>query len=139
MTVAVITDRLPRVKRVPRLLDGPPGGGPVGLLDHERMHGPLPLPGAADSRRADQERARRLIDVVERAGLTGRGSLTIGRSARGGAGVTLALGATAAPREADRRHRIIRHRASRPRHADPRLTAELSEWSAIVGHDVTSS
>lgn len=73
MTVAVITDTRPRAGRVPRLLDGPPGGGPVGLLDHEWMHGPLPLPGRAGSKRADRERARRLIDVVERAGLTGRG------------------------------------------------------------------
>ena len=79
------------------------------------------------------------LDIARRIADSSGGSLTIGRSARGGAAVTLALGATAAPREADRRHGIIRHRASRPRHADPRLTQELSEWSAIVGHDVTSS
>ena len=79
------------------------------------------------------------LDIARRIADSSGGSLTIGRSARGGAAVTLALGATAAPREADRRHGIIRHRAGRPRHADPRLTAELSEWPVIVGHDVTSS
>jgi len=73
MTVAVITDTLPRVRRVTRLLDVPPDGRPIGLLEHERMHGPLPLPGPTGSKRADRDRARRLIDVVERSGLTGRG------------------------------------------------------------------
>ncbi|MGO8961841.1 MAG: DMT family transporter [Streptosporangiaceae bacterium] len=42
-------------------------------------------------------------------------------------------------REVDRRHGIIRHHAGWPRHRDPRLAAELSEWSSIVGHDLTSS
>jgi NADH:ubiquinone oxidoreductase subunit F (NADH-binding) len=73
MTVAVITDTMQRVGRTLRLLDGPPGGRPIGLLEHERMHGPLPLPGPGASRRADRDRARRLINVVERSGLTGRG------------------------------------------------------------------
>ncbi len=79
------------------------------------------------------------LDIARRIADSSGGSLTIGRSARGGAAITMALGATAPPRDADRRHGIIRHRVSRARHADPRLTAELSEWSAIVGHDMTSS
>jgi NADH:ubiquinone oxidoreductase subunit F (NADH-binding) len=108
MTVAVITDALPRVSRVvPRLLDGPPDGGPIGLLDHERMHGPLPLPGPAASKRADRERARRLIDVVERAGLTGRGGagFPTGRKLRSvadgrGRSVVVANGAEGEPASA---------------------------------------
>lgn len=79
------------------------------------------------------------LDIARRIADSSGGSLTIGRSARGGGAITLALGATAAPRESDRRHGIIRHRAGRARQADPRQSAELSEWSAIVGHDLTSS
>jgi NADH:ubiquinone oxidoreductase subunit F (NADH-binding) len=45
----------------PRLLAGLSYYGPAGLPDHHRQHGPLPAVG------------RRLIDVVDAAGLTGRG------------------------------------------------------------------
>ena len=61
--------------RLPRLLAGLAGGRPAGLNQHERSYGPLPLPEAAWS--GDEVTARRaatrLIDVVERSGLTGRG------------------------------------------------------------------
>jgi NADH:ubiquinone oxidoreductase subunit F (NADH-binding) len=46
---------------VPRLLAGLSYHGPAGLAEHHRQHGPLPAVG------------RRLIDVVDAAGLTGRG------------------------------------------------------------------
>jgi NADH:ubiquinone oxidoreductase subunit F (NADH-binding) len=63
---------------LPRLLVGLRNGRPTGLNQHERTFGPLPLPeqarsenkrDARDARRA----ADRLIDVVERSGLTGKG------------------------------------------------------------------
>jgi NADH:ubiquinone oxidoreductase subunit F (NADH-binding) len=48
---------------LPRLLHGLDEGGAVmSLAEHERLHGPLPRPGA-----------RELIDEVERSGLRGRG------------------------------------------------------------------
>jgi signal transduction histidine kinase len=78
------------------------------------------------------------LDIARRIAEASGGSLTIGRSPRGGAAITLALGPTAAPREPDRRHGRSRLRHSRSRPVDARLTAELSEWSAIVGHDVNT-
>jgi NADH:ubiquinone oxidoreductase subunit F (NADH-binding) len=63
----------------PRLLAGLAGhhaGGPqVGLHEHERFFGPLPLPTARGGGYAvsGQRAAGRLIDVIERSGLTGRG------------------------------------------------------------------
>jgi signal transduction histidine kinase len=78
------------------------------------------------------------LDIATRIAETSGGSLTIGRSARGGAAVTVGLGPTAAPRSAHRRHEPVwRHRPRRARPVDARLAAELSEWSSIVGHDVT--
>jgi signal transduction histidine kinase len=75
------------------------------------------------------------LDIARRIAEASGGSLTIGRSTRGGAAVTLALGPTAAPEEAARRpSRSRRSRHARP--ADARLHTELAEWSAIVGHDV---
>jgi NADH:ubiquinone oxidoreductase subunit F (NADH-binding) len=48
---------------LPRLLAGlDPGGATMTLADHERVHGPLPRPSAAE-----------LIEAVERSGLRGRG------------------------------------------------------------------
>jgi signal transduction histidine kinase len=78
------------------------------------------------------------LDIARRIADASGGSLTIGRSPRGGAAITLALGPTAPPREPDRRHGRSRLRTGRPRPVDARLSAELSEWSAIVGHDVNS-
>ena len=54
--------------RLPRLLAGI--AGPAGLRDHERCYGPLPEPGRPPGRARCPER---LIDMVEAAGLTGRG------------------------------------------------------------------
>jgi NADH:ubiquinone oxidoreductase subunit F (NADH-binding) len=48
-------------RAVPRLLAGLSYHGPAGLPEHYRQHGPLPAVG------------RRFIDVVDAAGLTGRG------------------------------------------------------------------
>jgi signal transduction histidine kinase len=80
------------------------------------------------------------LDIARRIAEASGGSLTIGRSPRGGAAITLALGPTAPPRDAERRrHAKGRLRTPRPRPVDARLSAELSEWSAIVGHDVNTS
>jgi NADH:ubiquinone oxidoreductase subunit F (NADH-binding) len=71
MTVAVMTQPMDLRARLPRLLAGPGGRQVIGLLEHEELHGPLPLPGSRG--RAQRDSARRLIDVIERSGLTGRG------------------------------------------------------------------
>jgi NADH:ubiquinone oxidoreductase subunit F (NADH-binding) len=60
-----------RVAKLPRLLAGPGELRPIGLLEHERLHGPLPLPHGPG--RAQRDGARRLIELVERSRLTGRG------------------------------------------------------------------
>jgi NADH:ubiquinone oxidoreductase subunit F (NADH-binding) len=44
-----------------------PYGRPLGLAEHERIHGPVPL------RQGGRGRQHPLIDLVERSGLTGRG------------------------------------------------------------------
>ena len=61
--------RVPTDVRVvaPRLLAGVAPSRPADLAAHERVHGPLPLGRAAGVR------PERLIDLVERSGLTGRG------------------------------------------------------------------
>ncbi len=79
------------------------------------------------------------LDIARRIAESSGGSLTIGRSPRGGAAITLALGPTAGPGESEKRHGRSKLRNGRSRPADARLSAELSEWSAIVGHDVGSS
>ncbi|HSR84854.1 MAG TPA: NADH-ubiquinone oxidoreductase-F iron-sulfur binding region domain-containing protein [Streptosporangiaceae bacterium] len=66
-----MTRPLVRQAWLPRLLAGPPGLRTIGLLEHEETHGPLPLPGLRG--RAQRDSAGRLIDVIERSGLTGRG------------------------------------------------------------------
>jgi signal transduction histidine kinase len=79
------------------------------------------------------------LDIARRIAEASGGSLTIGRSPRGGAAVTLVLGPTAPPREPDhRKHTVGRLLHGKTRPVDARLSAELSEWSAIVGHDVTA-
>jgi len=60
-----------RVAKLPRLLAGPGELRPIGLREHERLHGPLPLPQRQG--RAQRDSARRLIELVERSRLTGRG------------------------------------------------------------------
>jgi signal transduction histidine kinase len=77
------------------------------------------------------------LDIARRIAESSGGSLTVGRSPRGGAAVTLTLGATAAPRDHDRPRSRSRHR-KRSQPVDARLGAELSEWSDIVGHDVSA-
>ena len=79
------------------------------------------------------------LDIARRIAEASGGSLTIGRSPRGGAAVTLSLGPTSRPRASDhRKHAVSRLRHGKARPVDARLSAELSEWSAIVGHDVTA-
>lgn len=78
------------------------------------------------------------LDIARRIAEGSGGSLTIGRSPRGGAAITLALGPTAPPRDTARRHSRSKRRRTRPRPVDAQLSAELSEWSAIVGHDVNT-
>jgi NADH:ubiquinone oxidoreductase subunit F (NADH-binding) len=57
--------------RLPRLLAGMSYYRVTDLRQHKRQHGPLPAWGR--SARSGRQRAERLIDLVERAGLTGRG------------------------------------------------------------------
>jgi NADH:ubiquinone oxidoreductase subunit F (NADH-binding) len=104
-----------RPQVLPRLLAGPAGGGRAGLLEHEELHGPLPLPGAG-SRRAERARAARLIDMVERSGLTGRGGggFPTGRKLRSvaagrGPAVVVANGAEGEPASA--KDRLLLSRA----------------------------
>jgi NADH:ubiquinone oxidoreductase subunit F (NADH-binding) len=54
--------------RLPRLLAGVSQHRAIGLREHEYLHGPLPPWGQSARQRPD-----RLIDLVERSGLTGRG------------------------------------------------------------------
>jgi signal transduction histidine kinase len=77
------------------------------------------------------------LDIARRIAESSGGSLTIGRSPRGGASITLALGPTVSPRDPGR-HGRGKLRPTRSRPVDARLSAELSEWSAILGHDVNS-
>jgi NADH:ubiquinone oxidoreductase subunit F (NADH-binding) len=71
MTVELVRRQPARVARLPRLLAGPGELRPIGLLEHERLHGPLPLPDRQG--RAQRDSARRLIELIERSRLTGRG------------------------------------------------------------------
>jgi signal transduction histidine kinase len=79
------------------------------------------------------------LDIARRIAEASGGSLTIGRSPRGGAAVTMVLGPTAPPRGPDhRKHTAGRLLHGKARPVDARLSAEFSEWSAIVGHDVAA-
>ena len=71
-TIALSTYRPPEL-RLPRLLAGVSYYHPAGLSEHERRYGPLPLPAASPRRGTWRQRPERLIEVVERSGLTGRG------------------------------------------------------------------
>jgi NADH:ubiquinone oxidoreductase subunit F (NADH-binding) len=86
--------------RVPRLLAGVGGGG---LDEHERRYGPLPGPG---------RRPERLIDLVEAAGLTGRGGagFPVGRKMRSvaaGSGRTVVVANGAEGEPASRKDRLL--------------------------------
>ena len=72
-SIALSAYRAPEL-RLPRLLAGVSCYHPARLAEHERLYGPLPLPAVSPDRgRTRQQRPERLIDVVERSGLTGRG------------------------------------------------------------------
>jgi NADH:ubiquinone oxidoreductase subunit F (NADH-binding) len=70
-TMAVSSYQAPEL-RLPRLLAGVSYYQAAGLADHESMYGPLPLPSGRPGRNSRQ-RPERLIDLVDRSGLTGRG------------------------------------------------------------------
>ena len=89
----------PPQQRLPRLLAGIRYDQPASLRDHERRYGRVPLRGPSG-----RERPERLIDTVERSGLTGRGGagFPAGRKMRSVAGrrgpaVVLANGAEGEP------------------------------------------
>jgi NADH:ubiquinone oxidoreductase subunit F (NADH-binding) len=58
----------PPQARLPRLLAGLSYYRAIGLREHEHRYGPIPLRG-----HSGRDRPERLIDVVDRSGLTGRG------------------------------------------------------------------
>jgi NADH:ubiquinone oxidoreductase subunit F (NADH-binding) len=100
--------------RLPRLLAGIGGERTAGLREHERHYGPLPVarPSGGRSRGRHPER---LIDVVEAAGLTGRGGsgFPVGRKMRsvaagGGRKAVVANGAEGEP--ASRKDRLLLNR-----------------------------
>ena len=103
--------------RLPRLLAGLMDGGPAGLVQHERRFGPLPLPeygsrSAARSSPAGRRAASRLIDVVERSGLTGRGGAGFPtgrklRSVAAGRGPAVVVGNGAEGEPASRKDRLL--------------------------------
>ena len=117
MTVITTTRPPARAARpgrpVPRLLAGA-REGQAALFEHERDYGPLPLPAAAwgGDDAAARRAAARLIDVVERSGLTGRGGAGFPagrklRSVAGGRGpaVVVANGSEGEP--ASRKDRLL--------------------------------
>jgi NADH:ubiquinone oxidoreductase subunit F (NADH-binding) len=67
-TIVVSAYRTPTLP-MPRLIASASRDRPAGLDEHERLYGPTPLRGRPRGRSA----AKRLIDLVERSGLTGRG------------------------------------------------------------------
>ena len=77
------------------------------------------------------------LDIATRIAEASGGTLTIGRSPRGGAAVTVGFGPTSAPRSQHRRHARTWKRSRHASQTDARSAADLSEWSAIVGHDVS--
>jgi NADH:ubiquinone oxidoreductase subunit F (NADH-binding) len=70
-TMTLSAYRAPEL-RLPRLLAGVSYQQAAALPDHERMYGPVPLPTGRPGRNSRQ-RPERLIDLVDRSGLTGRG------------------------------------------------------------------
>lgn len=70
-TMTLSAYRAPEL-RLPRLLAGVSYQQAAALPDHERMYGPVPLPTGRPGRNPRQ-RPERLIDLVDRSGLTGRG------------------------------------------------------------------
>jgi NADH:ubiquinone oxidoreductase subunit F (NADH-binding) len=91
--------------RLPRLLAGVSYYHPTGLAEHEQLYGPLPLPaGSPHQGGTGRQQPRRLIEVIERSGLTGRGGagFPTGRKMRSvaaarGRAVVVANGAESEP------------------------------------------
>jgi len=109
MTVVTTARWRPAQKVRPRLLAGF-ADGQTGLLQHESRYGPLQLPGPGWAARG------RLIDAVERSGLTGRGGagFPTGRKLRAvaaarGAAAVVANGAEGEP--ASRKDQLLLGRA----------------------------
>ena len=72
-SIALSAYRAPEL-RLPRLLAGMSYYHPTGLDQHESLYGPLPLPATSPHQGSSwRQRPERLIEVVERSGLTGRG------------------------------------------------------------------
>jgi NADH:ubiquinone oxidoreductase subunit F (NADH-binding) len=106
-SIALSGYRAPEL-RLPRLLAGLSYYYPAGLGEHEGLYGPLPLPVMSPRQGGSwRQRPERLIEVVERSGLTGRGgagfpagrkmrSVAAGRG-RGGRAVVVANGAEGEP------------------------------------------
>jgi NADH:ubiquinone oxidoreductase subunit F (NADH-binding) len=74
MTSAALSAYRAPELRLPRLLAGMSYYHPTGLDEHESLYGPLPLPVMSPHQGGSwRQRPERLIEVVERSGLTGRG------------------------------------------------------------------
>ena len=103
-SLALSAYRAPEL-RLPRLLAGVSYYHPTGLAEHEELYGPLPLPAVSPRQgRTWRPQPRRLIEVIERSGLTGRGGagFPAGRkmrsvAARPGRAIVVANGAESEP------------------------------------------
>jgi NADH:ubiquinone oxidoreductase subunit F (NADH-binding) len=103
-SIALSAYRAPEL-RLPRLLAGVSYYHPTGLAEHEQLYGPLPLPAVSPHQGGTgRQQPRRLIEVIERSGLTGRGGagFPTGRKMRSvaaarGRAVVVANGAESEP------------------------------------------
>jgi NADH:ubiquinone oxidoreductase subunit F (NADH-binding) len=102
-SIALAAYRAPEL-RLPRLLASMSYHHRTGLGEHESLYGPLPLPAMSPPRGNIWRQRRRLIEVVERSGLTGRGGAAFptGRKMRAvaagrGRAVVVANGAEGEP------------------------------------------
>jgi len=103
-SIALSAYRAPEL-RLPRLLAGVSYHHLTGLSEHEQLYGPLPLPAVSPRQgRTWRQQPSRLIEVVERSGLTGRGGagFPAGRKMRSvaaarGRAVVVANGAESEP------------------------------------------
>ena len=101
-SIALSAYRAPEL-RLPRLLAGVSYYRPTGLAEHEQLYGPLPVV-SPEQGRTWQQRPERLIEMVERSGLTGRGGagFPTGRKMRSvaagqGTAIVIANGAEGEP------------------------------------------
>jgi len=99
--------------RLPRLLAGVSYYHPTGLTEHEQLYGPVPLPPMSpDQGRLWRHRPERLIELVERSGLTGRGGAGFPtgrkmRSVAGGQGRTVVVANGAEGEPASSKDRLL--------------------------------